>query len=109
MFYTGVPLTAQFNILIITVNNVHHYEKKKHMELRCYRKINANLLVLMAMLLYNNFTDVISHLVCDKGVESDVCSFPHQLPHIVPVRLLNEVVQTLTQQAIHADCIQHTH
>lgn len=41
------------------------------------------------------------YLVGDKGVQPDVSSLSDQLPHIVSVRLLDEVVQTLTQQPVH--------
>lgn len=36
-----------------------------------------------------------------KGVQPDICSLSDQLPHVVPVRLLDEVMETLTQQPVH--------
>lgn len=34
-------------------------------------------------------------------MQPDIGSLPDQLPHIVAVGLLDEVVQTLTQQPVH--------
>lgn len=42
----------------------------------------------------------------DEGVEADVGSFSDQFPDIITVRLLDEVMQTLTQQTVHPDSTQ---
>lgn len=41
------------------------------------------------------------YLVGDKGVQPDVRSLSDQLPHIISVRLLDEVVKALAQQPVH--------
>ena len=42
------------------------------------------------------------YLVGDEGVQADVGPLSDQLPNIVSVRLLDEVVQTLAQQPVPA-------
>lgn len=44
-----------------------------------------------------------SNLMSDEGVQSDVGSLSDQFPHIVTVRLLDEVMETFTQQPVHPD------
>lgn len=39
----------------------------------------------------------------DEGVQSDVGSLSDKFPHIVAVRLLDEVMETFTQQSVHPD------
>lgn len=41
------------------------------------------------------------YLVSDEGVQPDIGSLPDQLPHIVSIWLLDEIVEALTQQPVH--------
>lgn len=41
--------------------------------------------------------ETLAYLMGDEGVQSDVGPLSDQLPHVVPVRLLDEVVEALAQ------------
>lgn len=41
------------------------------------------------------------YLVSNKRVKLDVSPLSHQLPHVISIWFLDEVVQTLTQQPVH--------